>query len=253
MEENIATDASEPGSEAQPENNAAPVSDGFSVPEEYREADWSKNIKSYDDLWKMNANAQSLIGQKTIGIPDEKSGDDEWNEFYSKTRPAKAEDYALELEGDDKQMFENLFYENGINARQASALIKGYKESVEKAKAPLFSKEGFQQEMSGRFGEKYDDKVKSVSDFIIREAAEADKAVLDKMPNNVLGIVYSLIDRIQTRYAVSDSDAGKAGGGKASAAPDWVNYALEAEKLKYHPHTTADIQALKDKFNIPYK
>lgn len=29
MEENIATDASEPGSEAQPENNAAPVSDGF--------------------------------------------------------------------------------------------------------------------------------------------------------------------------------------------------------------------------------
>lgn len=253
MDENVVTDASGPGSEAQPENNAATASGGISVPEEYKEAGWCKNIKSYDDLWKMNANAQNLIGKKTIGIPDEKSGDDEWNEFYSKTRPAKAEDYALELEGDDKQLFENLFYENGINSRQASALIKGYKESVEKASAPLFSKEGFEKEMSGRFGEKYNDKIKSVADFITKEAAEADKAVLDKMPNNVLGIVYSLIDRIQTRYAVSDSDTGKVGGSKAAAAPDWVGYAKEADRLKSHPHTMSDLQALKDKFNIPYR
>lgn len=70
--DDIATDVSGQGSETQPENNAAaaPGSEGgFSVPEAYKEAGWSKNIKSYDDLWKMNANAQTLIGKKTIGFP----------------------------------------------------------------------------------------------------------------------------------------------------------------------------------------
>ena len=254
--DDIATDVSGQGSETQPENNATaiPVSEsGFSVPEAYKDAGWSKNIKSYDDLWKMNANAQTLIGKKTIGIPDDKSSDEEWGEFYSKTRPTKAQDYALELEGEDKSVFENLFFENGISARQAKALVNGYKQSLEKASAPLFSEEGYKKEMSGRFGEAYNAKVQSVNNFIAREASAQDKAILEKMPNNVLGIVYGLIDKVQTRYAVSDTDTAKAGSGKVSAAPDWINYAKEADKLKTHYHTTADIQALKDKFNIPYK
>lgn len=252
----IATDVSGQGSETQPENNTAATpgtEGGFFVPDEYKEAGWSKNIRSYDDLWKMNANAQGVIGKKTIGIPDDKSTDAEWSDFYSKTRPEKAEDYALELDGDDKGLFESLFYENGINTKQAAALVKGYKESVEKASQPLFSEDGYKKELAGRFGEQAEAKAKSVNEFIAKEADAADKAVLDRMPNNVIGIVYSLIDKVQTRYAVHDSDTGKSGNGKISVEPDWLNYAKDADKLKSHYHTTADIQALKDKYNIPYK
>lgn len=252
----IVTDAQGQDPEAQPESNMAASQEtrsGFFVPDEYKEAGWSKNIKSYDDLWKMNANAQGMVGKKTIGIPDDKSTDQEWSDFYSKTRPEKAEDYALDLDGEDKGLFENLFYENGINTKQAAALIKGYKESVEKSSQPLFSEEGYKKELTGRFGEQAEAKAKNVNEFIAREASAADKAVLDRMPNNVLGIVYSLIDKVQTRYAAHDTDTGKAGNGKISGEPDWLNYAKEADKLKTHYHTTADIQALKDRFNIPYK
>lgn len=244
------TDVSAPGAETQP---VEPAGDngGFFVPEAYKNEGWTRNLKSYDDLWKTSDNAQKMIGKKTIGIPDDKSTEQEIADFYAKLRPGKAEDYNVELEEGDKALFEKLFYENGISARQAKALVNGYKESIEKVKGPMFSKEGFQQEMSGRFGEKYDDKVKSVSDFIIREAAEADKAVLDKMPNNVLGIVYSLIDKVQTRYAVNDSDTSAASGAGVSGQADYSGYVKAAEALSRRPHTMADIEALKSKFNIP--
>lgn len=246
------TDVSAPGAETQPvEQTAAGSNGGFFVPDAYKDAGWNKNIRSYDDLWKMADNSQKLIGRKTIGIPDERSNDQEWADFYAKIRPEKAEDYAIDLEGEDKEVFENLFYENGINARQAKALVKGYKESVERAKAPMFSEEGYQKEMSVRFGDKTEAKVKAVNDFVAKEASREDKALLNALPNNVLGIVYGLIDKVQTRYAVKDSDTPAGNGGGVSGQADYAGYIKEAEALSRRPHTTADIDALKSRFNIP--
>lgn len=250
--EEIVTDVEEQGSDTQPESNAAADNGGFFVPEEYKEAGWCKNISSYEDLWKMNANAQKMIGQKTIGIPNENSTEEELNSFYAKIRPEKAEDYAVELEGDDKALFEKLFHDNGISTKQARALVNGYKESVEKAQAPLFSQDGYNKEMEARFGDKYEAKVKGVVDFIGKEIGDQDKAVLESMPNNVLGLIYSVIDRVQTRYAVKDTDTAKGGTGTVSTQPNWSEYTKAMSALSTKPHSTSDIIELKDKFNIPY-
>ena len=126
MEESM-TDVSEQGSETQSDANAAGGdTGGFSVPEEYKDAGWSKNIKSYDDLWKMNANAQSLIGRKTIGIPSDKSTPEEWQSFFEKMRPEKSEEYGLELEGDDNAFYEKLFFDNGISTTQDKGIMNAY-------------------------------------------------------------------------------------------------------------------------------
>lgn len=251
MEESM-TDVSEQGSETQSDANAAGGdTGGFSVPEEYKDAGWSKNIKSYDDLWKMNANAQSLIGRKTIGIPSDKSTPEEWQSFFEKVRPEKAEEYGLELDGDDKAFYEKLFFDNGISTKQAKGIMGAYQERMQQALAGLTSEEGFRQEMQGRFGDKYEDTVKSLSALIAREASDADKKVLNAMPNNVLGIMYGIINSIKTRYAVNDSDAAKSGGSAASGVPDYAGYCKEVEALNRRPHSTADIAALKSKYNIP--
>lgn len=244
------TDVSAPGAETQPVEPADNTG-GFFVPDAYKNEGWTRNLKSYDDLWKTSDNAQKMIGRKTIGIPDEKSTDQEIADFYSKLRPGKAEDYNIELEGDDKELFEELFYENGISARQAKALVDGYKESIEKAKAPMFSEEGYKRTMSERFGDKAEAKIKSVVDFVNREGSKEDKALLNAMPNNVLGIVFSLIDKVQTRYAVHDSDTSTASGNGALGQADYSGYIKEAEALSRRPHSLADIDALKAKFNIP--
>lgn len=251
--EEIVTDVEEQGSDTQPESNATAASDGgFFVPDEYKEAGWCKNISSYEDLWKMNANAQKMIGQKTIGIPTENSTEEELNSFYEKIRPEKAEDYAVELDGDDKALFERLFHKNGLSAKQAKALVAGYKESVERAQAPLFSQEGYIKEMTDRFGDKYEAKVKSVVDFIGREISDQDKAVLEGVPNNVLGLLYGIIDKVQTRYAVKDTDTAQGGNSPASTQPNWSEYTKAMSALSTRPHSSSDIIELKDKFNIPY-
>lgn len=252
MEETI-TDVSGQGSETQSDANTTEVgAGGFSVPEEYKDAGWSKNIKSYDDLWKMNANAQSLIGRKTIGIPSDKSTPEEWQSFFEKVRPEKAEEYGLELDGDDKAFYEKLFFDNGISTKQAKGIMGAYQERMQQALAGLTSEEGFRQEMQGRFGDKYEDKVKSLSALISREASDADKKVLEAMPNNVLGIMYGIINSIKTRYAVNDSDTGKSGGNPvAPGVPDYAGYCKEVETLNRRPHSTADIDALRHKYNIP--
>lgn len=72
------------------------------------------------------------------------------------------------------------------------------------------------------------------------------------MPNNVLGIMYGIINSIKTRYAVNDSDTGKSGGNPvAPGVPDYDGYCKEVEALNRRPHSMADIDALRHKYNIP--
>lgn len=249
--EDVNTDVSAPGAETQPVDTAADNSGGFFVPDAYKNEGWTRNLRSYDDLWKTSDSAQKMIGKKTIGIPDDKSSEQEIADFYSKLRPGKAEDYNIELDGDDKALFEKLFYDNGISARQAKALVDGYKESIERVKAPMFSADGYKQTMTERFGDKAEAKIKSVVDFVNKEGSREDKELLNALPNNVLGIVFGLIDKVQTRYAANDSDASASTGGGISGQADYSGYVKAAEELSRKPHTMADIEALKSKFNIP--
>lgn len=249
--EDVNTDVFAPGAETQPVDAAADNSGGFFVPDAYKNEGWTRNLRSYDDLWKTSDSAQKMIGKKTIGIPDDKSSEQEISDFYAKLRPGKAEDYNVELEGEDKALFEKLFYDNGISPRQAKALVDGYKESIRKVQGPMFSESGYKQTMNERFGSNADAKVKAVNDFITKEASQEDKALLNALPNNVLGIVYGLIDRVQTRYAANDSDTSASTGGGFSGQADYSGYVKAAEELSRKPHTMADIEALKSKFNIP--
>lgn len=238
--------------DTQPDNTAADNTGGFFVPDEYKEAGWTQNIKSYDDLWKMNANAQNLIGRKTIGVPSEDATDAEINEFYAKTRPADINDYGLDE--DDSKDFAQLFYDNGLSKRQVSNLVAGIQKVFEDQQAELVSQEGFDAEMKARFGDNAKQTAQSVANLIKREANDKDKAVLEAMPNNAVGAVYGVINKIMTRYAVKDTDTGVAGTGSVGKKePDWAGYNAEAQKLSSRPHTMADLYELKDKFNIPHK
>lgn len=254
MEEAIVTDVDGLGSDTQPETiettNTA-EDGGFFVPDEYKEQGWAKNINSYDDLWKMNANAQSLIGKKTIGIPTNTSTDEEWNDYYSKVRPEKAE-YGLNEWDEDNQAISDIFHKYGLAEKQAQGISGELKALQEKYTANFYSQENYDQEMVSRFGKEANEKAKSITDFIRAEANDVDKDLLEQLPNNVLGIVYGLIDKVRTRYAVKDSDVAKHGSGIVNKQPDWLKYNEAMTALRARPHNMADMQNLKDKFNIPY-
>ena len=251
MEETIVTDVDGLGSETQPESNTATEQGGFFVPDEYKEQGWAKNISSYDDLWKMNANAQSLIGKKTIGIPTSASTDEEWSDYYSKVRPEKAE-YGLTEWDEDNQAISNIFHKYGLAEKQAQGISNELKALQEQYTSNFYSQEAYDQEMQSRFGKDFSEKTKSITDFIKKEASDMDKSLLEELPNNVLGIVYGLIDKVRTRYAVKDSDAAKSGSGKINSQPDWLKYNEAMNELRTRPHSMADMKNLRDKYNIPY-
>ena len=74
---------------------------GFSIPDKYKDAGWAKDIKSSEDLWKMNANAQSLIGKRPAGIPSNDASEEEWEKFYNTLgRPEEPSAYKFsDIEG----------------------------------------------------------------------------------------------------------------------------------------------------------
>lgn len=249
------TDVEVQGTETQPEitETTEVTNGGFSVPEEYKNEGWTRNLTSIEDLWKMSSNAQAMIGKKTLGIPTAESTDTEWNEFYGKIRPASADDYKIEKIDGDPAEYKKLFHDNGLSQRQVDGIVKGYNEMMDKIAEPLFSKDGYTAELNKRFGDKADSISKTVNSFIEKNASEEDKIVLNKMPNNVLGVVMSLINTVQTKYAVTDTDTGATNAGTTSVEPDWYGYAKAATALSSRPHTTADLNELRVKFNIPTK
>ena len=177
MEENI-SDVNVGQTETQPDTlTDAGASEGdFSIPDEYKDRGWTKNLKSIDDLWKMNDNAQNMIGRKTIGIPSEEATDEEISEFYSKIRPQNQADYKVDLEGADKELFEKLFYDNGLSQRQANALIEGYKQSIAVAESEMKSAEGYRQELANRFG------ITSIPTLILMRGGKAVKTMIGYRP-----------------------------------------------------------------------
>jgi len=172
----------------------------FTIPAEYQEKSWAKNIKSVEDLYKSYDNAQSLIGKKTIGIPDfEKATDEELKDFYSKTAPADIKDYGMDNFTDaEKEVFGNLFKENGINKKQAQNIIAKFGEY----QTQFISEDGFNAELKARFGDDYKTKVTETNAFLRKHLSKEDGSLLNGMPNKLLGTMLSFASNVKKAYGV---------------------------------------------------
>lgn len=213
------TDVNGQGSETQPEETSLPVDNSpaeFAIPDNYKEAGWAKNIKSYDDLWKQHENAQKLIGRKTIGIPTADSSEEEIEQFYSKVRPETVDGYDFDL-ADDTDFFKDIFYKSGISARQAKTLTEAYKESVRKASENLYSESGFKEVMKNTLGDDYSTKIEKVNAFLKQYGKKSALNEIEQLPNETLGLVYGLINLTMDKYAVKELGSVSSGVEQKSA------------------------------------
>ena len=172
----------------------------FVIPEEYQDKAWAKNIKSQEELFKSYDNAQSLIGKKTIGIPDfDKASDEEIKSFYDKIAPKDIKDYDLDgIEESQKEFYGNLFKENGLNKRQAKNIVEKFNETMN----DFFSEDGFDKELKDRFGDDYEKVLNDNRAFLNRYLDDKDKKVIGKMPNAVLGMMISFSNNLKKEYGI---------------------------------------------------
>jgi hypothetical protein len=216
---------------AQSDQSAA-TGNSFSIPQEYAGKGWTEKITSHDDLFKAYDNAQSLLGKRPAGIPDQHAPDSEWEKFYNVFRPESPDKYTLGdidglPEGMDtapyKQQAMQMFHEAGLNQKQAEKLWKSYVGSeleavgkmseAQAAKQAELDKEfdGLTQKL---FGDQYDTVSKQAQDFIKQSLPPELSSVVGDMAENpkalaalikLSQVAQSQIADVKKKYGAEDN------------------------------------------------
>lgn len=206
-------------------NHSTPqkTDNGYNIPDEYKEAGWAKNIKSEQDLWKTLANAQTLIGKKTIGLPDWNNAE-QANEFLSKLRPESPEGYTLpdHLTAEEKTETAKMLHNAGLSDYQANKLLTDFYAGMETKQQAMFSPESLKASLMNEFKDPH-------------KIAEIHKEVLDifgadfvdnpEITNSAIVQVYKAMDKIKQAYGVKTLEANL-------NAPSSVGTANEADLQK---------------------
>jgi len=126
------------------------------------------NVKDVPTLVQNYINAQRMVGKKGHILPDSNSGEDSWNEFYTKMgRPVDAAGYELKSEKLNEQFIDGFAAEAhkaGLLPQQAQALMSYYnrtaeQESEEELQARSGSEEESIEALKGEWGEGYQTKL----------------------------------------------------------------------------------------------
>lgn len=185
--------------ETTPVQNKEP---SFVVPEEYKEKGWAQKIKTENDLWKQLSNAQSLIGKKTIGVPDEKASEEEWEEFNKKMANDKTEyEFDESINSEDREFYKSIFVKNGINKRAGDQIIKAYNDYMNSKISSLKNEEDFKNKAQQTFG---DLKVLGEVEKVINKySSEEEKSVFNTFTNEQLLTVVKMINSIKNDYGIN--------------------------------------------------
>lgn len=217
------------GNEDEGDDNNKETSE-FVIPDEYKDKEYTKGLKSNDDVWKMLDNAQKKIGEKTIvaGIPGENATEEEIKNFNKLWGvPEKAEDYKIEADEamtamygeEDKAVlgqFKELLHKAGANEKQAAILKEGYNKIItgildsKKAEIAAADKQ-FDELVTKTFGDRQDKVLDNAKKLINEFAPEGFKDRMHTIPSEQLVVLAGVLDGIREKYIEEDQLSGGSG------------------------------------------
>lgn len=255
-----AADTTTPAPTASPPPvEATPAPTEFKLPDAHKDKPWASKIKSQDDVYKTLDNLQTAIGKKSL-YPAADATPEEWDQYLAGMRPEDASVYEFG-EGANKEFVEAIspvLLEAGISKHQAGKLIPAY-QKFEAAMAEQYtSADGFKAEMVKSFGDKYDATVASIVNEHKQHLSQDDQALMDKIPNQYLGVVYRLTSAMQKAYGANEGGADahtQKGGAPIGEDINKVRSELRSQitALETRPHTAQEKQDLVDKLQKTYE
>lgn len=110
------------------------------IPQDLRGEKVWETFKSKEDVYKAHANLVKYQG-RSIGIPDDKATEDDWNQFYAKLgRPEAPDKYELKrpenlpenltYSDDLEKWFRDVAHKHGLSAKQATGLYNAWNENA---------------------------------------------------------------------------------------------------------------------------
>lgn len=196
--------------------------DAYQIPEAYQRREledgkienaWTDKVKSEEDLWKLAANSQEMIGKKHA-LPDfDNATPQEVEAYFNQVRPADKADYNFNLnEGQDLNglglEFAELLHSSGIPKFQGDQMIAKY-QAMEAAKQEAsFDTESFMEGMSEHFGKNYKEDITSTRELIESNLNDDQKKTFAKVPNDHLTLMYQLASNMAEAYGASEDGHG---------------------------------------------
>lgn len=205
----------------------------FEIPAEYKDKPYLKDVKDLPSVLKMLDGAQTKLGQRPAGIPQDSASDEEWNKFFSTVRPEKPEAYefkrdeattkALGIKPEVEAKVKGIFHEAGLTKKQAAIVQSKYEAlQLEFAKDVIAQN----QKLDEDFGKLADtsfgkdaDKVLATGKTLIEKYLPANmKPFLEKLDNNALVVLAGFAKSMKEKFMGQDEiPAGGEGGGAGAA------------------------------------
>lgn len=237
----------------------------FKVPDAYKDKDYAKGLKSYDDVFKMLDGAQSKIGAKTIGIPTEKSSAEEIAAFNKAFGvPENIDDYDFTPSEATKALFgedahgdedftkeiKQAFHQNGLSVKQAKGVKEAYEASIGKVmeRFKIANEENnrkFDELVKKTFGDKENDILETSKKLITEHAPEGFGDYINQLPNEALTVMAGVLNNIKEKYIDEDSLPG-GDGIPSGSSPDTIRAEMnkilssDAWKNMLHPQHSSE-------------
>lgn len=204
-------------------------------------------------------NAQTMAGKKTVALDFTKATPAEIEAHYNTTRPQDKSAYQFDdgvLEA-ERPIYADMLHKHGITAHQGNALIKDFRELENKKIEGMYNKDGFMAELKQSFGDGYEKVAGATAKMLASHLNEADRALLEKMPNNFLGLIYRAAGNMAKAYGASEGGHGGEGGESAMDGVDNSKLAADLmgqiQQLDGKPHTAEEKMALVNKYAAAVK
>jgi hypothetical protein len=232
----------------------------FILPNEYKDKSWAEKIKSQDDLYKQIDNLSSIAGKKHV-YPSADATPEEITKYYEGLKPESKDVYNFGEDHPNPEVaskFGDMLYNANISKHQAQPLIEAYQAFEKEALEQATSEQGFNQEMTDRFGKDYDKVVSGVSNVLKANVSEDTQKIIDSMPNQYLGAVYEAINSLKDAYGANEgTDKIHGEGGNPPSTPDINKVRADLRNkiavIETRPHTADEKQELINKLNETYK
>lgn len=190
-----------------------------SVPEEYRDKGYMKEIDSNEKLYKAFDGLNNMMGKRPHGIPNENATPEEWGKFYNELgRPEESSGYefetgelpeGLELNEELNNQFKELAHELGLTKDQAAKLFSF---DLERQKASLEANAANTEEAQAKadeefdalsketFGDRAEQAIQGASETIKQYLPEHLTEAFTNLGNKELMILSSVLDGVRSDF-----------------------------------------------------
>ncbi|MBT5303859.1 MAG: hypothetical protein HOL31_02115 [Candidatus Scalindua sp.] len=218
-------------------SNVDPVTDdGFTVPEEYKDRGYLKDVKSMDDVYKKLDGAQSLIGKQKVTFPTDDTSDEDRLAFnLANGMPEKSEDYefifaegAQRDEGFESRI-KDLFHSADVTGKSATKIQQGFDQIMGEMEAAVNEQRDveFGELTTEVFGDKADSILAESKELIDENIPEQMVEAAKGLSNEALVVLASVLKNVKTKYIDEDSIHDRDTDGGSSGAEDLRQKAMD--------------------------